>query len=381
MKLLVVGHAPIRASNRDVYRALAARGHDVALVVPRRWQSAWGRLDVEPAGDDGVRIFARPIAGRHHSNLYWFLGGLDRAVRASGAQALYVDEDPAGFAAAQAALTARRHGLGLVVLAVQNILKRYPAPFGTLQHWVLSNAGAAVSNSQQATSTLERRGYRGPVFDKPLTVDAEPLADSERAAVRARYGMRAPAFGYVGRLVAEKGVSVYLEALARVPAANGTIVGDGPQRALLEARARALGLESRVRFFPAVSPAEALSVIGALDALVLPSLTVPNWSEQFGRVLVEAMAQGVPLVASAGGAIPEVVGDAGLLVPEGRADELARALEALLVPATAASFARRGRARAHARYSARTAAESLERAFEYSLHGPTTALRDSQRGS
>ena len=66
-----------------------------------------------------------------------------------------------------------------------------------------------------------------------------------------------------------------------------------------------------------------------LDCLALPSLTRPNWKEQFGRVLVEAMACQVPVVGSDSGEIPNLVGDAGLIVPEGDAAALAAALRRL----------------------------------------------------
>lgn len=65
------------------------------------------------------------------------------------------------------------------------------------------------------------------------------------------------------------------------------------------------------------------------DALVLPSLTRPNWKEQFGRVLVEAMATGLAVIGSDSGAIPGVLGDAGLIVPEGDAEAITGALQRL----------------------------------------------------
>jgi glycosyltransferase involved in cell wall biosynthesis len=365
MNVLVVGHAQIRDSNRNVYRALARLGLGVTLLVPDRWSSAFGKIDVEPRPDVAVELIAGRIAGRHHSNTYWFVDGVARTAAACGAAAIYVDEDPAGFAAWQAARVARRHGLGLVVLAVQNIFKQYPPPFATIQRFVLQTARAAVTNSSDATATLRRRGYSGPFFAKPLTTDARPLDAADRRAVRERYGMRPPTFGYVGRLVTEKGVDVFLDALATLPGAQGLIVGDGPERSQLARHAERLGLANRVRFAGAVSPEEATAVIGALDALVLPSRTMPNWSEQFGRVLVEAMAAGTPLVASASGAIPEVVGDAGILVAEGRADELARGLIRLHDPAVAADFAARGRTRASECYSSRAAALELDRALRH----------------
>ena len=57
--------------------------------------------------------------------------------------------------------------------------------------------------------------------------------------------------------------------------------------------------------------------LNTLDTLALPSLTTPTWKEQFGHVLIEAMACGVPVIGSSSGAIPELIGDAGLIFPEG----------------------------------------------------------------
>jgi glycosyltransferase involved in cell wall biosynthesis len=362
VNVLVVGHAPIRQTNRDVYRALARHGLDITLLVPERWRSAFGDVTVEPE-DSGLHIVARPIGGRYHSNMYWFSSGVGALAQATRADAIYVDEDPAGFVAAQAAGAARRVGAGLVVLAVQNIYKRYPPPFGFIQHRVLRQAGAALTNSEAATATLRRRGYCGPFFEKPLTTEAGRLATPVRAAVRKRYGMREPTFGYVGRLVPEKGIDVFLHALARFDGAFGIVVGDGPERRALAALAARLGLEARVTFAPAVSPGEATAVIGALDVLVLPSRTTRAWSEQFGRVLVEAMAAGVPVVASRSGAIPQTVGDAGLLVSEGCSDELARAMRLLFEPEVAARYRRRGLERVARKFTPKAVAASLESAL------------------
>ena len=364
MQAIVVGHAMIRAANRPVYRALARRGVDVTLVVPTQWPTPLGdlRVEDEPVGS-GVRVIARRRWGRAHSNCYLLEGGLEPLVARDQAAAIYVDEDPAGFAAGQAARAARRTGVGLVVLAIQNILKRYPPPFSALQHAVLRTARAAVSTSDQAASTLRLRGFHGPMVAMPFATDLVPLAPARRAEIRARNALGVPLVGYVGRLVPEKGVDTFIAALAMVPDAHGVIVGDGPLRRELEAQARGAGLASRIRFLGALSPVQAAEVLGALDGLVLPSRTTRAWSEQFGRVLIEAMASGVPVVASASGAIPEVVGDAGILVEEGDASSFARSIESVLFTGAGRGCAERGRARAARLFSLDAAAEALHTAL------------------
>jgi len=128
----------------------------------------------------------------------------------------------------------------------------------------------------------------------------------------------------VGRLVSDKGVDVLLEALARVKGRAVTIVGDGPERAALEALARRLGVEAR--FTGALRGAEIAALLNQHKLLVAPS----RWEEPFGIVALEAMACGcVPVVARAGG-LPEAVGDAGVIFEKGNATALAECLGGLL---------------------------------------------------
>jgi glycosyltransferase involved in cell wall biosynthesis len=372
MRAVIVSHAAIKAANRRMYRALAQRGCRVTLLVPDRWTSGLGPLRAEPeAGDSPLDVRVRRRIGAAHSNLYWLDGSLDELLSGRDEpRAIYVDEDPAGFAAAQAAHAAKARGAGLVVLGIQNIYKRYPPPFELLQHYVFARSAVAVSVSEGAAGTLRRRGFRGPNHWMPFTTDLVPLAPSERAAVRARYLLGAPLAGYVGRLVPEKGVDLFLAALARLPAVHGVIAGDGPERLALERQARELGLGERVRFTGVLSPLDAERIIGALDVLALPSRTRKNWAEQFGRVLIEAMASEVAVVAADSGAIAEVVGDAGLLVPEDDVPALTAALEMALSPAAATLRSRAlGRARAH--FTHDVAVDALHDALTLAAHTPS----------
>ena len=114
----------------------------------------------------------------------------------------------------------------------------------------------------------------------------------------------------------------------------------------MERQVRDAGLDSVVRFVPALAPAQVPGFLRDLDVLVLPSKRTAVWKEQFGRVLVEAMACKVPVIGAASGAIPEVIGDAGLVFPEGNAEGLLGCLRRLVEsPALAGELAERGYAR------------------------------------
>jgi glycosyltransferase involved in cell wall biosynthesis len=137
--------------------------------------------------------------------------------------------------------------------------------------------------------------------------------------------------GYIGRLVPEKGIDVLLEAIAQLQGPwELRILGSGPERDRLEKMAQWLGILPRVSFDLPIPSTQLPYYYSGLDVLVLPSRTRPNWKEQFGRVLIEAMACQVVVVGARCGAIPEVIDAAGLTFAEGDPADLRAQLQRLL---------------------------------------------------
>jgi glycosyltransferase involved in cell wall biosynthesis len=169
--------------------------------------------------------------------------------------------------------------------------------------------------------------------------------------------------GYAGGLLPEKGLDLLLQACAKLQGAwQLAVVGEGASRASLVALAAELGISSRVRFDVRLPSHAMPAFYQTLDLLVLPSRTLPTWKEQFGRVLIEAMACGVAVIGSNSGEIPNVVGDAGLLFPEGNVAALHGHLQRLLdAPLTCASMGQAGRARVLAHFTMQQiAAQTVE---------------------
>jgi glycosyltransferase involved in cell wall biosynthesis len=140
--------------------------------------------------------------------------------------------------------------------------------------------------------------------------------------------------------------------VAGLPGARLLVVGRGELETQLRERAAAPDLRGRVEFAGWV-PSEAMpELYRGMDVLVLPSRTTPRWKEQFGRVLVDAMASGVAVVGSDSGEIPNVIGEAGLVFPEGDIPALRECLARLLAdPALRQDLGRRGRERVLAHYT------------------------------
>ncbi|MGH9112705.1 MAG: glycosyltransferase [Acidimicrobiales bacterium] len=193
-----------------------------------------------------------------------------------------------------------------------------------LKRLVLGRAAAVLPVSDDIARTLGLEG--APVLR--MGVDTQ--------AIRTNVGVRAPQEGllvYVGRLADKKGVDVLVDAVARLPSARLEVVGDGPDRAALEASAQRLGVGDRVSFAGRLPKHEVLAALARAHAVVIPS-RVGAGGDMEGTpvVLCEAMAAGVPVVASDLGGLGECLDDGitGLLVPPGDADALAATLAKVL---------------------------------------------------
>ena len=219
----------------------------------------------------------------------------------------------------------------LIGYSWQNIRRPRSLPVRLLSRVVLRATDCVVCASCEAATVLRREGFRRRTSVMPLVgVDRRYFYARPVPELRLQLGLAGFVVGYVGRLAPEKGLDVLLNAIERMSAPAGLlIVGSGSEEPALRAQAEALGVDGRCRFLESVEYDRVPQYLNALDVLVLPSRTTVHWKEQFGRVLIEAMGCRVPVVGSDSGAIPEVIGDAGRIFPEGDASALAAALDEL----------------------------------------------------
>jgi glycosyltransferase involved in cell wall biosynthesis len=351
MRVLYVSKAMIAAAYRDKLRALA--GHvELRAVVPERW----GRHRVDPpgAGEEWLRTAPVRAHGRNHFHVY---RGVGRMLRESEFDLVHVDEEPYSAVTAQLAHHCRSGRRPFVFFAWQNLPKRIPAPFRALRRYVFARAAGGIAGTDAAAAVLRGWGFAGPLAVIPqMGFDACRFRpdSAARAATRETLALRDTDFvvGFAGRLVRDKGVHVLLEAFAALAGAHLLLIGTGPERDPLLRDAARAGIADRVHLAGEVASSAMPGLLAACDVVVLPSLTARNWAEQFGRVLVESMACGVAVVGSDSGEIPAVIGDAGIVTPEGDAAALRAALIHLAsTPADRATLGERGRRRALERFT------------------------------
>lgn len=314
----------------------------------------------------GVATHEVALAGRLVSPAA--LGALVRVLRA---RAPAIVQSHGARSNVYTRLAARLARVPVVLSTVHNSLFDYEVSplrrrlYVAAERWTSGLADRVVAVSDAVARDLVQRYGLPParVVTVKNGIDADAFAAARPpAAVRAELGL-GPGdrpIGVAARMTEQKGHAHLLDALpavlARVPAVVCVLIGDGPLRGELEARARALGVAGRCRFVGA--RADVADLVAALEIVALPSR-----SEGLPFALLEAMALGKPVVATTVGGCPEVVEDGrtGWLVPPGDAGALARAILGLLEdPEAARAMGARGAARVRAEFSLARMVGALE---------------------
>ncbi|MEO6881422.1 MAG: glycosyltransferase family 4 protein [Mycobacteriaceae bacterium] len=204
--------------------------------------------------------------------------------------------------------------LPVVGYTAQNLDKRFPPPFARWEQAALRRLGGLYPCSHQAASVAVGKGFTGPVRVLPLA-PSSAMVPGQQDITKGPVQLL-----MVGRMVPEKGVLDAVETLAGLAAqvpTTLTLVGSGPAEGAARARAAELGVADALRVVGWVGAEELTRIYQRSHVLLAPSRTEASWVEQFGRMVVEARACGVVVVAYASGSLPEVVGEAGVLVAEG----------------------------------------------------------------
>jgi glycosyltransferase involved in cell wall biosynthesis len=360
-KALVIG-----AYQRKLEEIAAHPDIALTVIVPEAWKDVRGMLHAERAYTKGYTLLADPIRFNGNFHLH-FYPRLARRIREVRPHIVHMDEEPYNLATFQAFSVSRKSGAQPLFFTWQNIARSYPLPFSWMEKRVLFQARYAIAGTDESAKVWREKGYTGPLAVIPqFGVDPDLFKPEEAPRPRSEFHI-----GYAGRLVEEKGLDLLIRAVARVPGSPRlSFAGDGPARDDLRRLAGVHNIGGSVAIVEPLPSTQMPEFYHSLDALVLPSLTRPTWKEQFGRVLIEAMACGVPVIGSDSGAIPEVIGNAGIIVPEGEVEALAAALTSLVEhPRLAKQLAEAGRARVLDRFTQQMIADQTVRVYRDMIAG------------
>jgi glycosyltransferase involved in cell wall biosynthesis len=311
---------------RGKLKALAGLDIALAAAVPDRWVPAGLSHEQKTEWVDEARVRTVPVPIRGSAadqNPRWRASALRSLLTDFRPDIIQIEEEPWTRGAAVAARIARRLRVPYVVLARESLPRSYAPLARYRRNRVLGGAaGLAAVNELAARLALRVRPnlpYRvAPQLGVRLPLTAERLSHTGLA------------IGFIARLVPEKGLDLLFRACVKLIGRwSLTVVGTGPAQEELEGLAERLGLAGRVTWLGALPRDGVDQVWPRLDCLVMPSRTTPRWIESSPRAALDAMARGVAVVATSAGALPEILGPAGVLVPEEDVGALTEALQRL----------------------------------------------------
>jgi glycosyltransferase involved in cell wall biosynthesis len=352
----------------QVLRVLArTQGRPVVAVGPERVAvptvyepTGWVEARAPEPGIETIRLPLQDPANPWHG---FHRHAITRTLKGLAPRTLWIHDEPTSGTAQQIlqSLWWRRRTARIACGIIENIWHPPRRLSGLRQRLYVRRIDRLLACSTEAAQVF-RHTYGVPAM--PYEVSFLPICDYRTERTR-----KGPGFvlGFAGRICPEKGWRVLIESMKGLPEdVTLRIGGKGPEDAELQQAIQSPGLGSRVQLLGVVSRGDLPAFYAGIDALVVPSLTTPRWKEQLGAVIPEAMSAGVPVIGSSSGAIPEAIGEAGVVVPEGDPDRLREAIAGLRADADRHHrLALDGRRRFEREFSVEAFARRIARLMEY----------------
>lgn len=380
MKILVASHTYIVDLNCEKFREVARLDPEieVTIVVPQRWRPGGVQnktIESQPRDEGNFRIV--PIANFSENNqgLLTFGWKIVSFLRSFQPDIIQVEQGVKSFAYAQFITLNKVLGLNAknCFFTWWNLPYTNKFPVSLLEQYNLSNTDGLVAGNQDGADILQEHGYKGKVKVMPqLGVDEKLFSPQFEPELTEKLNIDNDNFiiGFVGRFVEEKGILTLIDAVSRLTEHNWKLLllGRGELKAEIQKRAKEAGILERLILVESVPHDEVPRYINLMNVLVLPSettykfktLTAVGWKEQFGHVLIEAMACKVAVIGSDSGEIPNVIRDVGLVFPEGNTEQLCMNLQQLIENQELRAFlARQGYEKAMKQYTNKALAKEL----------------------
>jgi len=371
-------------------------GLELQIVIPNITTQAYHELKNSKyyIGDQcthKLRACFKNLSQKGHTALLAFSSRLGTIIKDFCPDVIHVTGECGYVATAQALYYRQKYcpSCGFTVFGGQNIYKHYLFPFPHIEKYVLNRTDAVFAIGNEHEEVVRLKGFEGPVSQIPLGVDTDIFYPISRKNVSVIDKVPKAKFilGFVGKIIEQKGIYTLLETLQNLPEdIHLLLIGNGRERGKFQSRIKKLSLDGRITRINRIPHFKMPLYINLMDTLILPSkqtqtsniiplLPIP-WKEQFGRVLVEAMACKKPVIGSQSGEIPNVIGPGGLTFAPEDKNQLAKQILRLRNSKELCSrLAEKGYERVQKIYSWRVIAERMLNQW-YQLRGLETCIND-----
>ncbi|MEM7592597.1 MAG: glycosyltransferase [Cyanobacteria bacterium P01_A01_bin.83] len=333
LRVLFVSHAYVVGVNQGKLKAIVDTGQvEVALLAPSNWQALeWNRtIELENPYPE-IKIYPAPVlfSGRVGAHIYnpW---KIRQVIQDFEPDVIQVEEEIFSLCALEVAFWARIFKKPVVVFGWENQLRSLSAFRRWVRDFVMNSTDLYLAGNQDGAEVMQTWNFPGQLEIMPqMGVDTNLFTPDQREQ-QDKFTI-----GFLGRIAPEKGLDILFTAASHLKQQDldfqVTLCGSGESEKDLRQQAEQQLISDYVFWRGAVKHEAAPVELGKFDVLVLPSRSIATWKEQFGHVIIEAMAMGIPVIGSSCGEIPNVIGCQDLVFPEGNPVALAEILKRAIV--------------------------------------------------
>ena len=335
LRVLFISHTYVVGVNQGKLKAIADTGEvEVALLAPSNWQALeWKRIIKLETPFPEIKTYSTPVlfSGRVGAHIYnpWKIW---QVINDFKPDVIQVEEEIFSLSALEVAFWAKLCRKPMVVFGWENQLRSLSFLRRWIRDFVMGATNLYLAGNQDGAEVMRSWNYQGQIEVMPqMGVDTELFTPPAKKSPEDHNQVN---IGFLGRLVPEKGLDILLTAVRQLQQQDldfqVTLCGSGQSETDLREAAKIQQIAERLIWRGAVPHEMAPIELSKFDVLVLPSRTIATWKEQFGHVIIEAMAMGIPVVGSSCGEIPHVIARDDLVFPEGNSVALAEILKRLI---------------------------------------------------
>ena len=310
------------------------------VITPDRWYESFQEINFMPEDDIHCEEIPFPIRFSGYGSRFFYHRGISQHFKNFQPDIIHLEEEAWSLSALQTLRLKRKFCPDIRFIFRTSLSIPSKQRFGPLPVWiekrVFRETDMAFPLSENAGRILKQRGYDGAQIPFPNGVDISLFQKQDMRKLKQSLDLsECFVIGYVGRLLNMKGVDTLIEAAGSLEFPfKLLILGSGEDKPKFQELATQHHISDKIVWIDAVPPEEVPHYVNCMDVLVLPSRTTSDWVEFFGRVLIEGMACEVPVIGSDSGEIPQVISDAGLIFPEGDAENLSQKIKQIATNTT-----------------------------------------------
>ena len=362
MKVLFISHSSVIKYHQQKLDILARKyALEITLVTPPYWPEG-GRDEPLDKTFPSIKYLVGKIFFLKTHMLHFYLNA-DEIVAQEKPDIVHIEEEPFNTPCWQFVLAAKKRKIKTVFFTWENILRKHNPVYSYFENYCVKNCDYMIAGNEAGKTIYTQKGFKKPVAVIPqYGINLEAFPEIAREVPNLWQVL------YMGRITPEKGIETLVTAFKGLPenvVLNIAGTGTPEYTALIKNKIKEAGLENKTIFHGHINRDSVPNLLASMHILVLPSLTTPIWKEQFGRVLVEAMASKMVVIGSDSGEIPFVIGKAGLVFPEGQAEELRERIKRVInETGLFLTLAQAGRVRAAEKYTNEKIAAELYEVYK-----------------